>query len=75
MSLTLQRGKHATRGLARQQEEIALEAHFELMEEYVRIYRVKQAEEVRARKRAEIFKSPAATARLMFIERAEGGRK
>jgi hypothetical protein len=74
MSLTKQRGKTASRGLAAVQARIAQEAHAALMEEYLRLYRARQAEAVRARKRAEIFRSPAATARLLYLERQEQER-
>jgi hypothetical protein len=75
VSLTRQRGRTARRGLAVTQARIAQEAHAALLDEYLTLYRARQAEAVRARKRAIIFSSPAATARLLFLERQEQDKK
>lgn len=71
MKLTKQRSKTVNRGLAAVQAQKAQDAHAALYDEYVALYRATQAEAVRARKRAIIFSSPAATARLLFLEQQE----
>jgi hypothetical protein len=68
------RGHTRNCGLATVQAEIADAAMDRLLDEYVRLYRAKQAEELRMWKRDQIARSPAATARLRFLERQAEAR-
>lgn len=65
------RGRTANYGLATIRAAAAEVAEAHLYEAYVRLWRARQAEELRRWKLEQIYKSPAATARLRFLERQD----